>query len=171
MKSRLDLPKIIKHNGVAVELGVATGYYSDVILKNIKLAYLYSIDSWCDHHNEEEYKYAKRLLSAHGHRSIIMRMTFDEAIKRFPDNFFDFIYVDAYAHTGQEDGLIMRDWYSKLKIGGVMSGHDYSKRYLPTIEAVDKFCADIGKEAIIISGTNQTGNIQDKNASWFIIKE
>lgn len=36
-----------------------------------------------------------------------------------------FIYVDGYAHTGEDRGKTLFDWYPKLKIGGLMAGDDY----------------------------------------------
>ena len=45
IKSREDLPRLIKEGGVGIELGVAGGLYSNTILENSKLDMLYSVDS------------------------------------------------------------------------------------------------------------------------------
>ena len=168
--SRLKLPVILKRFGVGVELGVAKGYYSDIILKHSKLKRLYSIDSWADHHNDEEYAEAQEMLEEYGDRSIIMRMTFDEALGQFYDNELDFIYVDGYAHTGQDDGKIMRSWYPKLKSGGIMAGHDYTEMYKQTIEAVDNFCVYAGVKPMVIPGDFGSLNGQDHYESWWFRK-
>jgi hypothetical protein len=47
---------------------------------------------------------------------VLLRMSFDEAAELFDDEFFDFIYFDGYAHTGEEGGKTFSDWYQKLKI-------------------------------------------------------
>jgi hypothetical protein len=31
-------------------------------------------------------------------------MSFDDALDIFDDEFFDFIYIDGFAHTGEEGG-------------------------------------------------------------------
>ena len=43
-------------------------------------------------------------------------MTFDDAIDLFEDQFFDFIYIDGFAHTGEEGGETLIKWYRKLKV-------------------------------------------------------
>lgn len=47
-----------------------------------------------------------------------------EAAKKFNDNFFDFVYVDA-DHTYRAVLEDLESWYPKVKSGGVLSGHDY----------------------------------------------
>jgi len=172
MKSRSDLPQIIKPDGIGIELGVATGYYSDIILQNSKLKLLYSVDRWCDHHDEKEYQIAATLLAKHVSRSVVMRMDFDTAFKHFTDDgtVFDFIYIDAYAHTGQQDGFLLYKWYLLLKSGGIIAGHDYNERYQPTIDAVDEFCESIPIKPIIIPGLCGTESVQDNYESWYFIK-
>ena len=170
---RNDLPKLCIEDGIGVELGVASGGYSNHILNNSKLKTLYSIDAWADHHNSKEYVGCIKKLSKHGNRSVVLRMFFDDAIKHFSDNFFDFIYIDAYAHLGQQDGKILNDWYPKLKSGGIFAGHDYCHPWEKTIKAVDLFFNKINKKPTIIpgvptiEGTKKTGN---QYASWACIK-
>ena len=65
----------------------------------------------------------------------------------------------------------MRDWYPLVTPGGILAGHDYTERYLPTILAVDAFCESINKTPIIIAGTDESVNTQDEYESWYIIKE
>lgn len=169
MNSRLDLPSILPVGGVGVELGVAAGYYSNIILERSKLKKLYSVDVWCDHHDDAEYRVACDRLAKHGDRSTIIRAFFVDAIDQFEDNYFDFIYIDAYAHLGQEGGSLMRNWYPKLKKGGIMGGHDYTPQYQPTIDAVDSFCDQLGFTPIIIPGA-ETLNKQDMYPSWYVYK-
>jgi hypothetical protein len=54
-----------------------------------------------------------------------VQMLSTRAAQLFPDNFFDFIFLDAahdYASV-QED---LRAWWPKLKLDGLFAGHDYS---------------------------------------------
>mmetsp|Transcript_39737 Transcript_39737/g.62050 ORF Transcript_39737/g.62050 Transcript_39737/m.62050 type:complete len:111 (-) Transcript_39737:60-392(-) len=63
-----------------------------------------------------------------GDRSIVMRMSFEEAESLFPDSFFHLVYIDGYAHTGQDAGRTLLDWWYKVKPGGILAGHDYDER-------------------------------------------
>jgi hypothetical protein len=54
----------------------------------------------------------------------IIRGFSKESSTLFPDNYFDFIYLDA-AHDYDSVLEDLNCWWSKLKEGGLMSGHDY----------------------------------------------
>lgn len=127
INNRSNLPKLLPYNSTGIELGVATGYFSEVLLQSEKFKILYSIDRWSDHHCINEYLNAAKRLSRYASKNVVLRSTFDESIKLFPESFFHFIYVDAYAHNGQESGTILDKWFPKLKKGGIFSGHDYEK--------------------------------------------
>ena len=81
-----------------------------------------------------------------------------------PDSYFDFIYIDGYAHTGQDGGKTLEDWYPKLRAGGIFAGHDYHKHWSPTIDSVDAFRRSI----------NHRGDLQltlkDTFPSWWFLK-
>jgi len=155
---------------MGLELGVATGYFSNALLSVGNFARLYSIDAWSDHHDTAEYLRCINLLAKHANRSVVMRMFFADALLHFPDGFFDFIYVDAYAHTGQQDGRLLSDWYPKLRSGGLFAGHDYDPAAWPqTVVAVDRFAAAIGKRLEFVPGAS-TGFAEDIYASWYFYK-
>jgi hypothetical protein len=166
---RLWLPQIAKNGGIGVELGVASGYYSSKILNNSSLSQLYSIDCWADHHNVKEYLNCCLLMRPLGDRSIVLRMYFDEALGLFPDNFFDFIYIDAYAGSGQDNGKILSNWWPKLKHGGIFSGHDYDPKWPQTIAAVDKFCKQFNYKPRTIPGV-EVEHKHNNYSSWYLIK-
>lgn len=101
---RDDIALLLEPGGVGVELGVAEGRMSDKILRRSELSFLYSIDWWSGDrgHDVEEYKTALRILDPHRARNSTLRLSFAEALDLFPDDHFDFVYVDGYAHTGEE---------------------------------------------------------------------
>ncbi len=165
--------------GTGVELGVAWGEFSEQILSArvpIKIGHsmshfcgphcvgrLYSIDRWTEaHHGMEEYLRALNRLAAFGTRSMVLRATFEAAAVLFEPGGLDFVYVDGYAHTGQEGGKTLEDWWPKIKPGGVMAGHDYDPLFQPTIDAVDAFVARHGLELHL------TG--EAKLRSWWVVK-
>lgn len=125
---------------------------------------LYSIDRWTEpHHGMDEYLRAINRLAGFGSRSTVLRATFEEALGLFEDGSLDFVYVDGYAHTGQEGGQTLEDWWPKIKPGGVMAGHDYDPLFQPTIDAVDAFVARHGLELHLTE--------EEKLRSWWVVKE
>jgi hypothetical protein len=57
--------------------------------------------------------------------SIIIKGTFSETMKAFPDEFFDFIYIDM-SHDMESVYSDLITSYTKLKTNGFLAGHDYS---------------------------------------------
>ena len=169
--SRTDITKILPSGGVGVELGVAAGGFSERLLKHSSLAYLYSIDMWAGDrgHDIEQYRWTFRKLDPFRTRSTILKMRFDEALCLFPDEYFDFIYVDGYAHTGEEDGQTFRDWYPKLKPGGIFAGDDYSPAWPLVIAEVDKFVAAQGLKLHIINCAPEE-DWASRQPTWFAFK-
>ena len=168
---RRDLLHLIRPGGIGVELGVAEGYFSEALLKHSALGHLYSIDMYAGDrgHDVEEYKRALRRLMPYRHRNSVLKMTFTEALDLFPDRYFDFIYVDGYAHTGEEGGTTFDDWLPKLKPGGILGGHDYNHRKWPlVVQAVNQFIAGTGLPLHIINDT-ATVEWNQGSPSWFTI--
>lgn len=123
-----------------VELGVAKGAFSEHLLSGSRGLHLTSIDKWDDErHGENEALEARERLAKFKDRSHVLRSTFTEAAKTFEDASLDFIYIDGYAHTGQEAGKTLAEWWPKLKPGGVFAGHDYHVRWAKTVNAVNRF--------------------------------
>ena len=61
-------------------------------------------------------------------RAVIMRQFAEAAVLSFPDDFFDWIYIDA----GHEFTNVMRDlrlWFPKLKSGGMIAGDDFADEH------------------------------------------
>ena len=57
------------------------------------------------------------------------------------DNFFDFVYIDGdHQYNGVYQDLV--NGYKKLKVGGILSGHDYHESIAGVKEAVNKFTTD-----------------------------
>jgi len=144
MKTRDEFGLLLKKlnlTGYGAELGVATGSFSKTLLETSPLKILFSIDRWNDHHNYQQYLKAAHLLSPFHERSIILKLPFEEAIHLFKNEAFDFIYIDGYAHTGQDEGRTLQQWWPKVKPGGIFGGHDYSESWPKTVKEVDKFAA------------------------------
>jgi len=121
----------------AVEIGVAEGDFSFYLLDRWP-GTCYQIDPWvhldakvyrdfCNKPTEEQERCFKLVTSRamkYSGRSRPMRMTSEAASILFPDDFFDFVYIDA----NHKLEFIRQDiyyWWPKVKRGGIFAGHDY----------------------------------------------
>lgn len=143
---RLDLGFLVPQGGTVAELGVARADFSAHLLRQHKqIGRLYAIDKWNDQiHTESEKNIACKALA--DERAVIVHQTFEEAAQstQFENVEFDLIYIDGYAHTGQENGATLEQWWPKLKSGGIFAGHDYDPSWPLTVKTVDSFAAKHG---------------------------
>jgi len=167
---RCDVAQLFPQGATGVELGVAAGEFSERLLKYPHIGYLYSIDMWAGDrgHGVEQYRDAIARLHPYRDRNATLRMRFDEALPLFPDESFDFLYVDGYAHDGELDGQTFREWLPKLKRGGVIAGDDYAPEWPLVVAAVDRFCAENGLELHVIDCHEDTWN--SMYPTWFAMK-
>lgn len=56
----------------------------------------------------------------------------------FSSRFFDFVFIDG-AHDPQSVRDDIGVWWSLVRLGGVLAGHDYNGCWLGVCEAVDRF--------------------------------
>lgn len=153
---------------LGIELGVAAGSFSAKMVASGKFARFFGVDMYADSHNVNEYKNALRLVGLDQNYHLL-RMTFDQAIDLFPDAHFDFIYVDGYAHTGEEGGRTLLNWYAKLKPGGIMAGDDYDIAQWPLVVwAVHNLVSQLGLTLKITDKT--VGETYNRFRSWFVVK-
>ena len=178
-----DLLKKKGLDGIGIEIGVATGNFSQILLEQTSLKKIYFLDAW-KHFPTEEYKdpcnasqkehdkiYAAivKRLAPYGDRVEIIRGDCTEEVNNFEDGYFDFLYIDAN-HEYQYIKRDIGDWYPKVKIGGVFAGHDYLisnniKKLCGVKKAVNEFCSEHNLEVSVTGGTRRIPS------SWFVIKE
>lgn len=140
-RAREEIVKLLNPGAIGVELGVAEGKFSNKLLQHGNFSHLYGVDIYAGDrgHDNAQYNAALERLSAFEGKYTLIRKKFIDACKDFEDNYFDFIYIDGYAHTGQEGGETLESWYPKLKAGGIFSGDDYSLRYKKNYDIVNNF--------------------------------
>ena len=162
---RNELPELLrslKLNGEGVEVGVAAGAYSYIILLNSDLKLLYSVDNWDDSLIKAK---AEGRLSRFGDRSKVMHTTSEEASKSFSDNSLDFVYIDA-DHVYKSVKQDLELWYPKVRKYGILAGHDY-------VDRVCKYGVFGVKKAVneMVDKYNQElFTTNERWKSWFIIK-
>lgn len=155
-------------DNLGIELGVAAGGFSKRMLDSGRFRRFWGVDAYDDHHNVIQFCSALRTVGLDRNYHLL-RMTFAEALDLFPDNHFDFVYVDGYAHTGEEGGRTIVEWYAKVKPGGILAGDDYDPvRWPLVVWGVHHLVAQLGVPLRL------TENVLDGNysnyASWFITK-
>ncbi|MDQ2090473.1 class I SAM-dependent methyltransferase [Marimonas arenosa] len=123
---------------VGVELGVAGGGFSKRMVDSGKFETFFGVDMYADTHDVDQYKDALRHVGLFAPYKLL-RMSFAEAYDLFDDESLDFIYIDGYAHTGQEGGETIWHWARKVKPGGLIAGDDYHEDWPLVKEAVDLF--------------------------------
>ena len=159
------------------EIGVERGLYSDVLLSANPEMTLYMVDPWAaysgyrDHVSQEKFdrffKETQERTKKYSHAEIIRKYSMD-AVKTFPDNSLDFVYIDA----NHEFLNITQDiffWEKKVRHGGIVAGHDFRRNshngYINHVKDVVQawtYTHSI-KPWFITSG--------DKSPSWFWIKK
>jgi hypothetical protein len=100
----------------AVEVGVDEGKNSYIMLKSYRLLNLIGVDI-------VKKDIMVQMLSPFENFKFLHKTSI-EAASEFPDNFFDFVYIDDnhdYANVTSS----LTAWYPKVKNFGVFSGHDW----------------------------------------------
>jgi len=173
---RLNTP-----NPVGAEIGVFTAALSSRLLQRDDLT-LYMVDSWNVSDKDSEYaktgdfhaeltqeqqdKYfenAREVVSIYGDKAKILRKPSVEAAKEIPDASLDFVFIDA-DHSYEGCKADIAAWVPKIKLGGLLSGHDYNNTEYPCFgvnQAVDEFSAE--RNLPVSLGDNFTWFIQLTN--------
>ena len=143
MYNRSEYPELLKSKGykIGVEIGVEYGEFANHILKNWE-GNLVCVDYWEKQDdsiyneppnkkdfNEMFLKFNQNIKSFED-RVLIVKNKSTIASNFFPDEYFDFIYIDA----NHEYKSIKEDidyWFPKLKKGGLFSGHDWIPNFTP----------------------------------------
>lgn len=153
---------------VGVELGVAAGEFSARMVASGRFKEFFGVDMYADSHDTEQYKTALRRVGLHENYKLL-RMSFSEAYDLFEDESLDFIYIDGYAHSGQEGGETIWQWARKVKIGGLIAGDDYHDDWPLVKEAVDRFLDYTGFEGAMTTEVEPDINYA-AHPTWGAIK-
>jgi hypothetical protein len=138
--SREEFIKRLNLTGIGIEIGVQQGRFSKFILDNSNL-HLIVLDAWRyfetgypeggNVSDKQHLIYLNETLSTlqtnHEGRFTLIRELSQVAHTFFKDEMFDFMYLDSN-HTYSFVFRELENWWPKLKIGGVMAGHDFVDR-------------------------------------------
>ncbi|WP_421228007.1 class I SAM-dependent methyltransferase [Aeromonas enteropelogenes] len=150
LTDRLALLEKLPTQGVVAELGVAAGDFSRQIMDICAPAQLHLVDIWgSDRYGEELYLSVNNHFQQQQQRGevTIHRKPSLEALESFPDQTFDWIYIDT-THSYELTRDELRACARKVKSTGIIAGHDYiqgnwrSQYRYGVIEAVHEFCVE-----------------------------
>jgi len=118
---------------VGAEVGVAQGNHALMLCQKNPGVKLYCVDIWERYAGFGEYtdrihKYfleAQEKLKAYD--TIIVKKLSMDAVKDFADNSLDFVYIDA-AHDFKNVTDDVCEWAKKVRVGGIVFGHDYKSQ-------------------------------------------
>jgi SAM-dependent methyltransferase len=139
---------------VGIEIGCSFGETAEYLLKNLR-GYLHSIDPYENYVdwnsdvldknvNSRNYNRMRERTKPYGDRFILHKQFSDDAVNNFEDNSIDYIFIDGL-HTYEQVLKDCKNYYPKIKSGGLFSGHDYFV-IKEVKRAVDEFANIVGAE-------------------------
>jgi len=175
--NRVDLARLFGELGfrTGAEVGVEKGKYSEVLCQKNPGVKLYAIDAWQtfpayrDHVTNEELEYfrAETVTRLAPYGCIVIKGLSTEVATRFDDESLDFVYIDG-GHDFANVASDLSAWNKKVRPGGVVSGHDYTKKpgsgaLNEVVEVVDAWMkAKNIHPWFVLKG--------DRSNSWFYVK-
>lgn len=189
-----DLAKLFAELGfkVGAEIGVLHGDYSEILCKANPKLHLYCVDSWradkypegfleqshprpgadTQEYYDDAYQIAIKKLSPYN--CTLIRKTSMEALKDFEDNSLDFVYLDA-GHDFLNFILDLHHWKDKVRVGGILAGHDYSgfKSYkmIHVKRALPAYARSYQMIPFFVLPRTRKGIRRDLYGNWFWVKE
>ncbi len=144
---------------VGVEIGVYKAEHAESILSNLDIKQLYLVDPYELYQDYDEgkahygvdqdplslaRKEASKRLESFSEKITWIQKKSSDALDEIPDN-IDFVYIDGNHHEAfvREDIL---NYYSKVRSGGVIGGHDfyngYCREHDGVVNAVTQFTVE-----------------------------
>lgn len=156
------------------ELGVASGGLTVRFLDLGHFVEFHAVDKWDDAgHNIHEYDGVVDRLKDYEELTI-WRQPAITWLEQIPDQSLGFVYIDCYAHTGQDEGSILQAAWPKLQVGGLFSGDDYDHvRWKQTVRVVNRFAKSVGRHVHVYDDhlkSGAAGSQYDQSASWYWYK-
>lgn len=116
------------------ELGVDKGILFRMLLEGVPDLHLTGVDVFPDRER------SRRVFSTaefYADRAHVLQMTTEDASHCIEDGSMDFVFIDA-DHSEPAVALDIARWQPKVKAGGWLGGHDYSRKFPGVIRAVDR---------------------------------
>lgn len=153
----------IKPGWVGVEIGTAGGDSALALLEH-GARFLYLIDPWEGQDWWNAHAVLLKKLEKHQDRFAMLRMQSDQAAPFIP--MVDFVWVDG-DHRYENVASDLAYYWKKVRVGGVMCGHDYTGGASEGVKrAVDEFARDRARKVY----TRQSPYVHEYILCWIIPK-
>ena len=138
-----------KENLIGAEIGCGRGGTARYLLENLPNLILNGIDpyevyvDWNGNNfgQEEHMDYMLSSIDPYKERFNFIRKSSDIVVNDIEDNSLDYIFIDGL-HTYEQVLIDCKNYYSKVKSGGIFSGHDYNV-IIGVKNAVDEFAKEV----------------------------
>jgi predicted O-methyltransferase YrrM len=139
---------LIGNNSIFVEIGSWTGISTILFAKYFKT--VIAIDPWektideiSSQYNMEEVEkiFDLRIKEFSNIKKLKMKSK-EASLLLFEDNSINIVYIDG-SHKYDAVKEDIKLWYPKIKIGGLLTGHDYSNKFLGVKKAIDESIKNI----------------------------
>ena len=189
MHGSADLSKLFAELGFnyGVEVGVDKGLFSEVLCKDNPQLKLFCVDPWINsafadsnpHKERQEYFnecYEESKARLAPYNATIVKKTSMEALADFEDNSLDFVYIDAnhdFLNVIQD----VHNWYKKVKVGGIISGHDFCYFSYSKFNHVKRALIAYARSYrmipffAVLYVPKREGLKRDQYRSWFYVKD
>lgn len=121
---------------VGCYLGKSTAFMAVEIINSGKQILFDCVDTWEGKEWGVYDQFADNTQKVSGAINIIRKPS-TEAAKDYADNSLDFVFIDA-DHEYESVVEDINAWHPKVKIGGVLAGHDYHLNHPGVIRAVNE---------------------------------
>ena len=182
---RNDLGTLFKELGfkVGAEIGTFKGKFAEQLCKGNPDMKLYCVDPWkrIDGYTDFMNSTLRNAMDIAWDRLIkydceFRVMTSEDAVKEFEDNTLDFVYIDGN-HRLEHVIMDISRWSKKIKVGGIISGHDYIrfKTKVPqhVTQAVSAYVSSYSISPWFVLGSRKEkpGLKKDEYRSWMWVKK
>lgn len=183
--TRAVLPPLFAQLGFfrGAEIGVWRGEYSEQFCRANPGLHLTCVDAWTPYPDYSSYRRPSQFEEAEAeargrlakYACTLLKGFSLDIVKRIPNESLDFVYIDA----NHNFDAVMQDiiqWATKVRVGGVISGHDYSHatRHLGfrVVEAVEAYTTayDINPWFVLGRAKKRREEIGERDRSWFWVK-
>lgn len=184
---RVDLARLFAELDfqAGAEIGVERALYSKVLCRENPQATVYGVDPWMAYPDYRTHvpqgklegfvEATKERMAPYTNYRIIRAFSMD-AVRHFEDGQLDFVYIDGN-HTLPFVINDIIEWSKKVRIGGIVSGHDYrkSKRIVTqnhVVYAVHCFTESYRIQPWFLLGSKAVlpGETRDDNRSWMWVR-
>ncbi len=183
MKNRIELAEYFNTLGFEyiVEMGVFDGHYAEILCQKNPTAEVYAIDCWQGYKGYRDHKFQSSFDKAEKtarerlkpYKCKIIKKFSIDAVKDFDNESIDAVFIDGnheYKYVKEDIEI----WTPKVKIGGIVSGHDYyvtPSGNVGVIRAVDEYVKEHGYELKLTEWDKENPVTDDRQPCWFFVKK